>query len=76
MIDFPSPDARARTAGAPFTSADWLYKVKHNGYRCLAGVEQGDAARVQLRTKSGANCTAWFPEIARGLVCIPPAGRM
>lgn len=58
---------------APFTADDWIYEVKIDGFRCLAGVEPGapgDARRVQLRTKSGANCTAWFPEIARGLACL------
>jgi bifunctional non-homologous end joining protein LigD len=58
----------------PFTSPDWIYEIKHDGYRCLAGIEPGepgDTARVQLRTKSGANATGWYPEVVRALACIP-----
>lgn len=58
----------------PFTDPAWLYELKHDGYRCLAGIDrgvEGGLDRVQLRTKSGANCTGWFPEIARALASIP-----
>lgn len=59
----------------PFSSPDWLYELKMDGYRCLAGVEpagelQG-AARVRLCTKSGADCSRWFPEIAMALGQLP-----
>jgi ATP-dependent DNA ligase len=58
----------------PFSSPDWVYEIKHDGYRCQAGIEAGepgDTSRVQLLTKSGANCTKWYPEIVRGLACLP-----
>ena len=58
----------------PFTDAAWLYEVKIDGYRVMAGIEPGapgDEARVQLRTKSGANATRWYPEVVRALACIP-----
>jgi bifunctional non-homologous end joining protein LigD len=58
----------------PFTDPDWIMEIKMDGYRCMAGIEPGapgELARVQLRTKSGANCTAWFPEVARALACLP-----
>lgn len=67
---------------AAFTDPDWLYELKFDGYRCLAGIEADDgheigddvvamAARVVLRTKSGADCTAWFPEVMRALARLP-----
>ena len=49
---------------APFTSQDWLYELKHDGYRCMAGVQDGE---VKLLTKSGADCTKWYPEVVKGL---------
>jgi bifunctional non-homologous end joining protein LigD len=58
----------ATAGGKPFTSADWLYEIKYDGYRCMAGVAHGS---VELRTKSGLECTAWFPELARALARAP-----
>ena len=40
---------------------DWLYEVKFDGYRCLAG---RDAARVTLWSRRGNDFTAQFPNIA------------
>lgn len=54
----------ASPGGNPFTSADWLYEIKYDGYRCMARIRDG---QVELRTKSGLQCTAWFPELARAL---------
>ena len=59
---------------APFTSQDWLYELKHDGYRCMAGVQDGE---VKLLTKSGADCTKWYSEVVGGLEALtgrPPAG--
>lgn len=56
----------------PFTDDDWLYEVKWDGWRVLAEVEAG---QVRLRTKNGADCTTWFPEVAEGLSELFPAGR-
>ncbi len=52
----------------PFTSPDWLYEIKFDGYRTMAGIEGGQA---ELRTKSGADCTLWFPEVVDALSAIP-----
>lgn len=49
---------------APFTSEDWLFEVKYDGYRGLARVEGGSA---RLFTKSRIEATTWFPEIAASL---------
>lgn len=43
--------------------AGWLAEIKFDGYRALAST--GSAPSV--RTKSGAACTAWFPELKQGL---------
>jgi bifunctional non-homologous end joining protein LigD len=48
----------------PFGQANWLYEIKHDGYRLVAGVHDG---RVVLNTRSGTDATKWFPEIVEGL---------
>jgi bifunctional non-homologous end joining protein LigD len=54
----------ATPGGKPFTSPEWLYELKFDGYRCLARVEDG---RVQLTTKAGTDCTGWYPEVGQAL---------
>ncbi|MDP3761522.1 MAG: hypothetical protein Q8R01_13500 [Ramlibacter sp.] len=54
----------------PFSSPDWLFEVKFDGYRCMARIENG---QVDLHTKSGADCTSWFPEVAQALTKIKGA---
>lgn len=58
----------ATPGGKPFSSPDWLYEIKYDGYRCLARVADG---LVELRTKSGLECTGWFPELTRALAVVP-----
>lgn len=48
----------------PFGQDNWLYEIKHDGYRVVAGVNGG---RVVLNTRNGADATKWFPEIVGGL---------
>jgi bifunctional non-homologous end joining protein LigD len=55
------------TPRPPFSSPDWLYEIKFDGYRCMAGIEDG---QVQLRTKNGADCTKWYPEVGEALAKI------
>lgn len=52
----------------PFTSADWLYEIKFDGYRMLASI---DAGEVRLRFKGGKDVTKAFPEIRRALAVVP-----
>jgi len=59
----------ATGGGKPFTSTDWIYEVKYDGYRCMA--RAGGHQTCELRTKSGANSTAWFPEVAELLKQLP-----
>jgi len=70
---------------APFSSPEWVYELKFDGYRCMASIEADDgfqpendeerrqqiAGRVWLQTKSGAGCGTWFPEILEALASLP-----
>jgi ATP-dependent DNA ligase len=47
---------------------DWLYEVKFDGYRCLAG---RDAAGVTLWSRRGNDFTAQFPNIAKACEQLP-----
>jgi bifunctional non-homologous end joining protein LigD len=63
----PAP-MRATPGGKPFSSADWIYEIKYDGYRCMARIDNGG---VELRTKNGADCTSWYPEVAQLLGSVP-----
>jgi len=49
---------------APPKSADWVYEVKHDGYRMLSRLEQGE---VKLFTRSGKDWTSKLPHLAAAL---------
>ena len=68
MTPIPAPMHAPEQLRAPFTDPDWLYEIKFDGYRAMAGIEGG---QVELRTKSGADCTRWFPEVAQALAQLP-----
>lgn len=72
MVTIPAPMQAPERLFKPFTSPDWIYELKFDGYRCLAGMErQTDApvehsistSRIQLLTKAGRDCSHWYPEI-------------
>jgi bifunctional non-homologous end joining protein LigD len=50
--------------GKPFSSPDWIFEPRFDGYRCLA---RFGAGAVELRTRSGLDCTSWFPELCESL---------
>lgn len=52
-----------------FTDLEWIYEIKFDGYRTVAGFGKGQ--EVQLRTKRGASCTRWYPEVAEVLASVP-----
>ena len=52
----------------PFSSPDWIFELKHDGYRVLADI---DGDQVRLRTRHRADATKWFPEVALGLQELP-----
>jgi hypothetical protein len=68
MITIPAP-MLATAGGKPFTDAGWIYEVKYDGYGCMA--RRGGGAPAELRTKSGVDCTKWFPEVAIPLEKLP-----
>ena len=47
------------------TAADWVYEVKHDGYRLLARLDAGGAPR--LFTRSGKDWTSRLPHLATAL---------
>jgi bifunctional non-homologous end joining protein LigD len=47
--------------GAPFSRAGWIFELKYDGFRMVAGREGGKA---RLRFRSGTDATARFPEVA------------
>lgn len=82
MITIPAPMQALDRLWAPFTADDWLMEVKHDGYRCMAGVEAGEPSksrlqqatdaelRVRLLTEAGRDGVAWFPEIGEALALL------
>jgi bifunctional non-homologous end joining protein LigD len=48
----------------PWGDPSWVFELKFDGYRVLAEFGNGSA---ELRTRNGADCTKWFPEIAESL---------
>lgn len=57
-------DERPFDLGTP----GYIYEIKFDGYRCLA--EFGDGV-AHLRSKTGGDMTAWFPEVAAALSHVP-----
>ena len=58
----------AETRDAAFTRPGWLWELKYDGYRLLAGRESG---KTILRYRHGMDSTATFPEIARAVSALP-----
>jgi bifunctional non-homologous end joining protein LigD len=52
----------------PFNQPGWLYEIKYDGYRLVAGIDAGTA---HLNSRSGMDVTKWFPEITEALATIP-----
>jgi bifunctional non-homologous end joining protein LigD len=67
-VDDFRPMQAAERAVKPFTDPDWLYEIKFDGYRTLAGIGPDG---VHLRTKNGKDCTRWYPEVAEELAKLP-----
>ncbi|GLS44307.1 DNA ligase D [Methylobacterium brachythecii] len=56
--------ALATLAPAAPNGADWLFEIKHDGYRIQARIDDG---RVKLLTRSGLDWTAKFKPVAQAL---------
>ncbi|MBA2408242.1 MAG: DNA ligase D [Gammaproteobacteria bacterium] len=55
-------------SGKPFTKAGWIFEVKFDGYRLLAGRTDNS---VTLYSRAGNDLTATFPEIADVVRALP-----
>ncbi len=62
----------AETADEPFSSNDWLFELKYDGYRLVAARRPEGGA--MLRYRNGLDVTAIFPEIARAVRALPYEG--
>ncbi|HMA24922.1 MAG TPA: DNA ligase D, partial [Gemmatimonadaceae bacterium] len=58
----------AEPADDAFTRDGWLFELKLDGYRLIAGKSRGEAL---LLTRNGNDYTAVFPEIARAIKALP-----
>jgi len=47
-----------------FEEPGWLWEIQFDGYRLMAVCGEGP---IKLRTRSGADATAWFPEVVKSL---------
>jgi len=61
----------AEQRDAAFTRPGWVWELKYDGFRLLAGREEGKPA---LRYRHGMDSTATFPEIARAVGALPCDG--
>jgi bifunctional non-homologous end joining protein LigD len=61
----------AETREEPFSRKGWIYEIKYDGYRILAGREGGEA---KLLTRNAHDATATFPEVARAVRALPYDG--
>lgn len=58
----------AESRDEAFTSDEWIFELKMDGYRLLAGKRGGEA---KLMTRNGNDYTEVFPEVARAIKAIP-----
>jgi len=56
------------TPGDAFSHPDWVFEIKYDGYRLLAGKEAG---RVRLFSRSGRDYTEVFPDVAEAVAALP-----
>ncbi|MDX1645612.1 MAG: DNA ligase D [Longimicrobiales bacterium] len=66
-VDLMLATARER----PFSRGGWIFEIKYDGYRLLAERRSREA---YLRSRSGLDLTATFPEIARAVRGLPYEG--
>jgi bifunctional non-homologous end joining protein LigD len=59
------------TADAPFSSDDWVFELKYDGFRM---VSFGGAGHAELRYRSGQDPTLRYPELTSALRALPIPG--
>jgi bifunctional non-homologous end joining protein LigD len=62
------PLALALVVEAPPAGEEWLHEIKHDGYRIVARVEEGE---VRLVSRNGKDWTKEFPTVARAVGRLP-----
>ncbi len=62
------PLALAMVVEAPPAGDEWLHEIKHDGYRIVARVEEGE---VRLVSRNGKDWTKEFPQVARAVGRLP-----
>jgi bifunctional non-homologous end joining protein LigD len=67
-VEFIQPMLAATTSKPPKASDEWIYEIKLDGYRCLAG---RDSRGVKLWSRRGNAFTGDFPIIARACASLP-----
>jgi bifunctional non-homologous end joining protein LigD len=60
--------ALATIVEAPPAGDDWLHEIKHDGYRIVARIEEGE---VRLISRNGKDWTKEFPQVARAVGRLP-----
>ncbi|HJS56615.1 MAG TPA: DNA ligase D, partial [Vicinamibacteria bacterium] len=62
------PLALSMVVDAPPDGDEWLHEIKHDGYRIVARIEEGD---VRLVSRNGKDWTKEFPQVARAVGRLP-----
>jgi bifunctional non-homologous end joining protein LigD len=62
------PLALATVVETPPEGEEWLHEIKHDGYRIVARVEEGE---VRLISRNGKDWTKEFPQVARAVGRLP-----
>jgi bifunctional non-homologous end joining protein LigD len=62
------PLALAMVVEVPPEGEEWLHEIKHDGYRIVARLEEGD---VRLVSRNGKDWTKEFPQVARAVSRLP-----
>lgn len=63
---------KPETSDGPFTRKGWVFELKYDGFRILAGkMEDHPEDTVQLAYRSGRDATRIFPEIAGDIENLP-----
>ena len=57
----------SKPADGPFSSEDWLFEIKWDGFRAIAYVHEG----LSVRSRNGKDLTGSFPELAELLDLAP-----
>lgn len=64
----PDPMLLSEGTASPLDKPGWIYEVKYDGWRLIAGVAGG---QVHIRTRGGADYTRVFPEVVEAVANLP-----